>query len=235
MIAHFVEDIQGYKLCGRKTDHCLFSLAIMYGEASQMRSKSTSSGSDESFSTKRSGELDGIDSFIVKLLTTGSGAAKGLTKNVSEIEIISMCRQAINVFIAQPSLLELVEPIRICGDIHGQYSDLLRLFDKTGFPPGTNYLFLGDYVDRGRHSLETICLLLCYKIRYPKNIFLLRGNHECKMINHVYGFYEECNRRYKSARLWQMFQDVFDVMPFSALVGERFFFESRSVFMLSFF
>lgn len=76
------------------------------------------------------------------------------------------------------SLLELSAPVKIVGDTHGQYSDLIRLFEMGGFPPTSNYLFLGDYVDRGKQSLENFLLLLCYKIKYPENFFILRGNHE---------------------------------------------------------
>ncbi|KAI1721843.1 calcineurin-like phosphoesterase domain-containing protein [Ditylenchus destructor] len=194
----------------------------MKPEAALMKSTlSNRSEESDSSSIKESIEVDNVDNLIVKLLTTGTGATKGLTKSVNESDISQICQQAMAVFLSQPVLLELVPPIKICGDIHGQYSDLLRLFDKIGFPPSVNYLFLGDYVDRGRHSLETVCLLFCYKIKYPNNFFLLRGNHECKLINRVYGFYDEISRRYKSPKLWQTFQDVFDVMPFCALVGER--------------
>jgi serine/threonine-protein phosphatase PP1 catalytic subunit len=76
------------------------------------------------------------------------------------------------IFLSQPCLLELEAPLKICGDVHGQYSDLLRLFEYGGFPPEANYLFLGDYVDRGKQGLEVICLLLAYKVKYPENFFL---------------------------------------------------------------
>lgn len=106
------------------------------------------------------------------------------------------------------------------GDIHGQYSDLLRLFEYGGFPPSANYLFLGDYVDRGKQSLETICLLLAYKIKYPGNFFLLRGNHECASINRIYGFYDECKRRF-NVRVWKVFTDCFNCLPVAALIDDK--------------
>ncbi len=87
------------------------------------------------------------------------------------------------VLLRQPMLLELEAPVNVAGDIHGQFGDLLRHFDKCGYPPDANYLFLGDYVDRGRESVETICLLLAYKVKFPENFFLLRGNHECAGLN----------------------------------------------------
>ena len=135
-------------------------------------------------------------------------------------EIKYLCNTARAIFMEQPVLLEISSPLNVCGDTHGQFSDLLRLFDFGGTPPKTNYLFMGDYVDRGKNSIETICLLLAYKIKYKDNFFLLRGNHESDNINRVYGFYDECKRRY-NLKIWKNFSDCFNCLPVSALIDDK--------------
>jgi serine/threonine-protein phosphatase PP1 catalytic subunit len=168
----------------------------------------------------KSNETDiDVDAIIHKLLEV-RGSKPGKQVNLSENEIKNLCLKSREIFISQPMLLELEAPLKICGDIHGQYYDLLRLFEYGGFPPEANYLFLGDYVDRGRQSLETICLMLAYKIKYPENFFLLRGNHESSTINRLYGFYDECKRRY-SIRLWKLFGDCFNCLPVAAIIDEK--------------
>ncbi|KAK0406930.1 hypothetical protein QR680_018895 [Steinernema hermaphroditum] len=164
-------------------------------------------------------DLD-VDNLIYRLLNAGSPDTC-LTKVVKRDEIIQLCRMAKKVFESQSAMLELEPPVKICGDIHGQYGDLLRLFDCFGFPPTANYLFLGDYVDRGGHCLETICLLFAYKIKYPENFFLLRGNHEIASINILFGFYGQVLERYQSVQLFNAFQDTFRVMPLTALISAR--------------
>lgn len=131
-----------------------------------------------------------------------------------------LCLRGRDLFMSQSNLLELEAPIKLVGDIHGQYYDLLRLFEYGGFPPEANYLFLGDYVDRGKQSLECICLVLAYKIKYPENFFCIRGNHECAAINRIYGFYDECKRRY-GIRLWKTFTDTFNCLPAGAIIEDR--------------
>lgn len=160
-----------------------------------------------------------LDDIIRRLLEAKNGKVPKQVQ-LTEAEIRQLCATSKQVFLSQPNLLELEAPIKICGDIHGQYSDLLRLFEYGGYPPEANYLFLGDYVDRGKQSIETICLLLAYKVKYPENFFLLRGNHESASINRIYGFYDECKRRF-SVRIWKVFTDCFNCLPVSALIDEK--------------
>ena len=162
-----------------------------------------------------------IDIIILKLLSVRNKANKEVRLEYNEI--IWICEEVTKIFLNQPVCLYLDTPVNVCGDIHGQYPDLIRLFEAGGYPPDVNYLFLGDYVDRGEQSIETICLLFCFKIKCSNNFFLLRGNHECASLNREYGFYDECKRRY-NVKLWKKFVDVFNCMPYSAIVEDKIIF-----------
>ena len=162
-----------------------------------------------------------IDIIILKLLSVRNKANKEVRLEYNEI--IWICEEVTKIFLNQPVCLYLDTPVNVCGDIHGQYPDLIRLFEAGGYPPDVNYLFLGDYVDRGEQSIETICLLFCFKIKCSNNFFLLRGNHECASLNREYGFYDECKRRY-NIKLWKKFVDVFNCMPYSAIVEDKIIF-----------
>lgn len=163
-----------------------------------------------------------LDDFIKRLLD--AGYAGKVTKSVclKNAEIVAICQRAREVLLSQPALLELDAPVKIVGDVHGQYTDVIRMFEMCGFPPMANYLFLGDYVDRGKQSLETILLLLCYKLKFPENFFLLRGNHECANVTRVYGFYDECKRRC-NVKIWKTFIDCFNTLPIAAIVAGKIF------------
>jgi serine/threonine-protein phosphatase PP1 catalytic subunit len=161
-----------------------------------------------------------IDDILDKLTVVRKRHPSGQTVYHGHDTVTELCRQAREKFLEQPMLLDLQAPLKLCGDVHGQYHDLLRIFEAAGFPPKANYLFLGDYVDRGKKSLETICLLFAYKIKYPENFFLLRGNHESPSICRIYGFYDECKRRY-SIKIWKTFIDVFNNLPVCARIEDK--------------
>ncbi|KAI9832575.1 MAG: hypothetical protein M1826_001525 [Phylliscum demangeonii] len=163
-----------------------------------------------------------LDEMITRLLDAAYAGKVTKTVCLKNAEITAICAAAREVFLSQPALLELSPPVKIVGDVHGQYTDLIRLFEMCGFPPYANYLFLGDYVDRGKQSLETILLLLCYKLKFPENFFLLRGNHECANVTRVYGFYDECKRRC-NIKIWKTFVDTFNCLPIAAIVASKIF------------
>ncbi|KAL7738262.1 hypothetical protein ACLKA6_006593 [Drosophila palustris] len=160
---------------------------------------------------------------LIRLLEGGGGARPSSAFiPMDKKDIQAICHDARQVFLSENMCLAVSAPIVVVGDVHGQFEDLLRILRIKGFPPMQRYLFLGDYVDRGKHSLETLTLLLCYKIRYPDCVFLLRGNHESQCLNQIYGFYDECKRRY-SAKLWKTFVDCYSCMPVAAVVSNRVF------------
>jgi len=163
-------------------------------------------------------EIETLDKIIDKLLSVKNTANKDV--DLPEADIKFLITKAKKLVMSQPIFLELESPLTVCGDIHGQYPDLLKLFELGGFPPNSNYIFMGDYVDRGKQSLECICLLLAYKIKYEENFFLLRGNHECASINKIYGFFDECKRRY-NVKLWKSFVDLFNCLPIAASIDDK--------------
>jgi serine/threonine-protein phosphatase PP1 catalytic subunit len=160
-----------------------------------------------------------VDNILERLLSV-RGNKPGKTVDLKEEEIKMLIDKSLIIIKEQKMLVELEAPLRVCGDIHGQYYDLLRIFEHCGYPGDNNFLFLGDYVDRGKQSLETICLLLAYKIKFPNKVYLLRGNHESSVTNRIYGFYDECKRRY-NVRLWRNFTELFNYLPVAALIDEK--------------
>lgn len=199
------------------------------------KAKSQDSSSPPLLPVSKSLEID-LDQIIDRLLAVGmkkqtSGSSKSRKQKdklgLTSLEIKFILAKSRSVFMQQPTLLKLAPSVKIVGDIHGQFHDLIRIFNSCGYPPYTNYLFLGDYVDRGYKSLETILLLLCYKIKYPENFFMLRGNHESANITKIYGFYDECKRRLPlisgSHKLWKSFVDVFNTLPIAATINDKIF------------
>ncbi|KAH7275636.1 phosphoprotein phosphatase PP4 catalytic subunit [Fusarium solani] len=137
---------------------------------------------------------------------------------IPEAQVREICHKARELLIEEGNVTTVMAPVTICGDIHGQFHDLMELFRVGGDVPDTNYLFMGDFVDRGFYSLESFLLLLCLKVRYPDRMTLIRGNHESRQITTVYGFYDECIRKYGSANVWRYCCDVFDYLALGALV-----------------
>ncbi|KAK4533229.1 hypothetical protein CCYA_CCYA16G4111 [Cyanidiococcus yangmingshanensis] len=138
-----------------------------------------------------------------------------------ESDLKKLCDYVKELLIEESNVQPVSSPVTVCGDIHGQFYDLLELFRTGGEVPATSYIFMGDFVDRGRDSIETLSFLLCLKARYPSRVTLLRGNHESRQITQVYGFYDECLRKYGSANAWKWCTDVFDYLAVAALIDSR--------------
>jgi len=143
--------------------------------------------------------------------TIDKDAIKVLTIKVQEL------------LIKEKNVCRISAPIVAVGDIHGQFHDLLELFKITGKPPWSSYIFLGDFVDRGKHSVEVITLLCLLKLKYPRRIFMIRGNHETRTTNMQYGFSEECKKKFGDLQVWQYFNNVFDYLPMAAIIDGKIF------------
>eukprot|EP01055_Gregarina_sp_Pseudo9_P001529 Gregarina_sp_Pseudo_9__1528@NODE_2026_length_1195_cov_26_771626_g1871_i0_p1_GENE_NODE_2026_length_1195_cov_26_771626_g1871_i0NODE_2026_length_1195_cov_26_771626_g1871_i0_p1_ORF_typecomplete_len306_score24_16Metallophos/PF00149_28/1_3e51Metallophos_2/PF12850_7/0_025_NODE_2026_length_1195_cov_26_771626_g1871_i02101127 len=146
-----------------------------------------------------------------------------LCETIPESDVKFICARAQELVAEDANVQRVDSPVTICGDIHGQFYDLLELFKVGGELPETNYLFLGDFVDRGFYSVETFLLLVAFKVRYPDRIMLIRGNHESRQITQVYGFYDECLRKYGSANVWRICTELFDYLSLAALVDTKYF------------
>jgi len=129
---------------------------------------------------------------------------------ISEQDVQGLCLKAKEILQKESSVQPVRCPVTVCGDIHGQWHDLKELFKIGGNLPDTNYLFMGDYVDRGYYSVECVSLLVCLKVRYSDRVVILRGNHESRQITQVYGFYDECLKKYGNPNVWKYFTDLFD-------------------------
>ncbi|KAM7540381.1 hypothetical protein Aperf_G00000046223 [Anoplocephala perfoliata] len=144
-------------------------------------------------------------------------------QQLSEAHVKSLCDRAKEILTKESNVQNVSSPVTVCGDVHGQFHDMMELFRIGGKAPDTNYLFMGDYVDRGYCSVETVTLLVALKVRFRDRITVLRGNHESRQITQVYGFYDECLRKYGNSNVWKYFTDLFDYLPLTALVDNSIF------------
>ncbi|OHT11556.1 Serine/threonine-protein phosphatase PP1 isozyme 8 [Tritrichomonas foetus] len=143
--------------------------------------------------------------------------------SISDISLL--VNNAKLILTEEPVLLRLTGDYVVVGDIHGDIDTLIRIFEKNGYPPSQKYLFLGDMIDRGSNSLEVLILLFSLKCLFTESIYLLRGNHESKLISKNYGFRKECNFRFKEygEEIFCKFYHSFSFLSIGALLNNSIF------------
>jgi serine/threonine-protein phosphatase 2B catalytic subunit len=134
---------------------------------------------------------------------------------------MKILKKGIDILKNEPNLIKISEPVVVVGDIHGQYYDLVHMLNKAGHPSKLNYLFLGDYVDRGIFGLECIMLLISIKINYPKKFMLLRGNHESRNMTEIFTFRDEVISRFDN-QVYDSFMELFDALPIACVIDEKY-------------
>ena len=138
---------------------------------------------------------------------------------VTKEEIMILCDMFQDLVMKDDILMELKPPINIIGDLHGQFTDLIRFLQAVDYTK-QRFLFLGVFVDRGYHSVEILSLIYALKIRYPNQYFVIRGNHESHDINRVFGFYDECIKKYDES-VWKRFNLTFAYYPILARIKQK--------------
>jgi protein phosphatase len=145
-----------------------------------------------------------------------------IVRSVSNDAAIAVLNRAAEIMAPEPAVLVVSGAFCVVGDLHGSLESLLRVFSHVGWPPRTKFLFLGDYVDRGEHSTEVLLTLYSLKALFPADVFLLRGNHECRSLTGCYGFREEVEKVFSEA-VYEKAIESFDCLPMAAIVNDTVF------------
>ena len=162
-----------------------------------------------------------LNDIVLAILTSRVQCCQD-SSSISADKVEALIEASRKIFESMPSLLRLEGKYVVVGDLHGNLDDLIRILQQCSYPPDQNYLFLGDYVDRGAYGTEIMILLFALMVLYPKNVYMLRGNHECEELTTTFGFRSECSNKY-SDKVYMKFMDCFRYMPFAAVINDEVF------------
>ena len=151
------------------------------------------------------------------------GSTRLILPIARESLLTDLCKVITDMFTREPIVLNIDSNCIVMGDIHGHILDLFRVLNKFGTPEKNTYLFLGDLVDRGEFSIETVTLIFILKALYPKNVFIIRGNHEFPAMFQFNGFSKQVEETYGNHTVTYAFSQAFTVMPLAAKVFNKIF------------